>query len=337
MTRAPDPAAAQGGFVLPSVLVVVGMVTLVFLISIDALDSLAKETARVTGHTHAQAAALNLEAQATWFAATQPLSSTAILATTGGFRPALQPIVLDGRPYATAAGPLIALQDEAGLVNLDTLPQSALPGLFTALGVAPGQRAAMVDRFGDYLDADDLKRVEGAEADDYLRAGLPPPPNGPLRRKDQALGVMSWKQAVTSQAWLSARDALTADPSTISMNVNTAPATALQVLFGFSPAQARAAISRRASAPFTGLEDLGRAAGVALVGDSERVYTFPNGRFAVKISDPAAGWVFRSRILLSPDDAERPFWVVEQRVSAMTPAEKANSPAHAPNLPDPAA
>lgn len=338
MTGARTPApSAKAGFVLPSVLVVVGMVTLVFLVAIDALDSLAKETARVTGRAGAQAAALDLEAQATWFAATGPLNSTGILAAAASDRRGAAPIGLDGRAYDAGAGRTVALQDEAGLANLDNLTQAALPSLFAVLGVAPDQSAAMVDRFSDYLDADDLKRVEGAEADDYLRAGLPPPPNAPLRSKEQALGIMGWKGVVPSRAWLDNRDALTADPSSIGMNVNTAPAAALKVLFGFSDAQAAAAIARRAAAPFSGLGDLGRAAGVALVGDAERVYTFPNGRFAVKISDASAGWVFRSRILLSPDDAERPFWIVEQGMSAMTPAEKANLKVHAPLFPDPAA
>ena len=328
---------AKAGFVLPSVLVVVGMVSLVFLVAIDALGSLAKETAQVVRRTDAQAKALDLEAQATWYAATQPLNATAIVATSDGIRPVVEPIGLDGRTYAGPGGLEVGLQDEAGLVNLDNLTQNQLGNLFAALGVATDERAAMVDRFSDYLDADDLKRAEGAEADDYVRAGLPPPPNSPLRARDQLLGILGWKALIPASAWLAERDAITADPSSITLNINTAPATALKVLFGFSGAQASAAIARRAGAPFARLEDLGRAAGTTLVGDAERVYSFPNGRFAVKISDRGAGWVMRSRIILSPDDAERPFWVVEQTASVMTPAEKASLPSHAPLFPDPAA
>ena len=35
----------------------------------------------------------------------------------------------------------------------------------------------------------------------------------------------------------------------------------------------------------------------------------PNGRFALKVEDADAGFIYRSRLILSPDDATRPFWV----------------------------
>jgi hypothetical protein len=73
-----------------------------------------------------------------------------------------------------------------------------------------------------------------------------------------------------------------------------------------------------------------------LHGDAERVYTMPNGRFALKVEDADAGLVYRARLLLSPDDTARPFWVVEARAAQLTAAEKASLPTHAPNLPSPA-
>ena len=324
---------AKAGFVLPSVLFVVAMVTLVFLVAIQSLNSLAEETRRATSRVRFESAALGLEAQATFLAATRPLGPTAILqGWTQSARPAL---LLDGGAYAAAPDLTLSVQDEAGLINLDTLTQPAMANLFAALGASPQQQAVMVDRLSDYMDADDIKRPNGAESDDYLRAGLPPPPNAPLRRRAQVLGVMGWREAIPAATWRTFSDNVTADPVSVDVNVNTAPAPALQVLFGLSPAQANTAISRRQASPFTTLEDLGRAAGVALVGDAERVYTFPNGRFALKVQDRR--WAYRSRLLLSPEDSVRPFWIVEPVASALSAAEKASVPAHAPLFPDPAA
>ena len=333
--RPPAPPLAKAGFVLPSVLFVVAMVTLVFLVAIQSLNSLAEETRRATSRVRFESSALSLEAQATFVAATRPLGPTAVLQSWS--RSASPALMLDGRPYEAAPDLTVSAQDEAGLINLDALTQPAMANLFAALGASSQQQAVMVDRLSDYMDADDIKRPNGAEADDYLRAGLPPPPNAVLRRRAQVLGVMGWREEVSAPAWRAFSDNVTADPVNTDVNVNTAPAPALEVLFGLSPAQASKAISRRGAAPFATLEDLGRTAGVALVGDAERVYTFPNGHFALKIQDRGSGWAYRSRLLLSPEDSVRPFWIVEPVASALSAAEKASVPVHAAPFPDPAA
>jgi type II secretory pathway component PulK len=337
MSRRPPPLApdARAGFVLPSVLFVVAMLTLVFLVAIQSLNSLAEETRRATSRVQFEQSALSLEAQAAFLAATRPLAPAAILQ---GWAPTADTLLaLDGRPYVAAPNLTLSVQDEGGLINLNALTQPAMANLFAALGANAAWRPVMVDRLSDYMDADDIKRPNGAEADDYLRAGLPPPPNAALRRRDQVIGVMGWREAVPSANWRGFRDNVTADPVSVAVNVNTAPAAVLEVLYGLSPAQASAAIARREAAPFTTLEELGHASGVALVGDADRVYTFPNGRFALRVQDRASGWAYRSRLLLSPEDSVRPFWVVEPAFSALSATEKAPVPAHAAPFPDPAA
>jgi hypothetical protein len=325
------PVAAKAGFALPSVLFVVAMVTLVYLVAIEALVSLAAETHRAKQHAAFEAEALSLEARTTLLAATRPLGAASILDANRSAAPAL--IALDGRAYQATPGVTLSAQDEAGLINLDNLTQPAVARLFAALGVAPGFQGAMVDRFDDYMDPTDLKRPQGADVADYVQAGMPPPPKTPLVRRDQVLGVMSWRDAVSASVWRGLRDDVTADPMSVATNVNTATPLALEVLYGLTPAQADAAATLRAQTPFTELEDLGRASGLTLHGDAERVYTMPNGRFALKVEDAGAGLVYRARLLLSPDDAARPFWVVEAQASQLTAAEKASLPTHAPNLP----
>jgi hypothetical protein len=332
----PRAAAAgpKSGFALPSVLFVVAMVTLVFLVAIEALTSLATETRRAKQGVAFQAEALSLEAHATLLAATHPLGAASILAAN---RPAAPPLLaLDGRAYQAAPGVTLAAQDEAGLINLDNLPQPAVARLIAALGVKPGFQGAMIDRFDDYLDPSDLKRPQGADTDDYAEAGLPPPAKGPLVRRGQVLGVMSWPDAVAAPAWRAFADNVTADPSSIDFNANTATPATLEVMLGFSRAQAAVAVAQRAQSPFATLEDVGRAGGVTLHGDAERVYTMPNGRFALKVEDAGAGLAYRARLLLSPDDPVRPFWVVEASTAPLTAAEKASLPTNAPLLPGPA-
>ena len=324
-------SGGKAGFALPSVLFVVAMVTLVFLVAIEALTSLAEET---RGAKHAvlfQAQALTLEADIAYVAVTRPLGPAAVMRSTEPDARAL--LAIDGAPYAAGADLTVATQDEAGLINVDQLPPSAMPRLFAALGVSPDRQAMMTDRLSDYMYADQLKRPQGADADDYRFAGLPPPPGAPLLRRDQLLGVMGWSDSVSRAAWRGFADNVTADPSSAASNVNTATPAMLEVVYGLTPAQAQAVIARRAAAPFTALSEVGRLVGLGLPADAERVYTMPSGRFAVKIENPGAGLAYRSRILLSPADDRRPFWIAEPAISRLTAAETA-APVAAPPFPD---
>ena len=330
--RRASASAARRGFALPSVLFVVAMVTLVFLVAIEALASLATETRRVKQSIGFEAAALSLEARAAFLASTRPLGPAAVLGDSPN-APAL--LALDGRPYAAGPDLTLSAQDEAGLINLDNLPGPAQARMFAAMGVSPADQSVMADRLSDYMDVHDLKRPQGADIADYLRAGLAPPPKGPMLRRGQLTGVLGWNQAVGGPLWRAFADQVTADPNSTASNVNTATAATLEVMYGLTPAQAQAALARRVAAPYAELEDLGRAVGVKLPSDAERSYTVPDGRFALKVEDADAGFVYRSRLILSPDDAARPFWIVEPTISQLSPAERALSSTHAPHFPDP--
>ena len=326
------------GFAVPAVLIMVAVLALVFLAALTGLESLRAQARVTVDGVRFEEAALSAEARVAYAAATDALGPTALQVQTGGgdFRqPALVPLQLDGHPYRWAGRLRVSLQDEAGLLNLDQLPRPAMERLLARLEVGPDPGGVLLDRVGDYTDADGLKRMNGAEAPDYLAAGLPPPPDRPLRRPAELLGVLGWRERVPDARWRAWRDRLAADPDAVQINVNTAPAEVLAVMFGLSDVQAQAAVARRAVAPFAGLEDFGRAAGVALSGDAERSYGLPSGRFALKVEDASAGLAYRSRILFTPGDDERPIWFQDRQVSS-EPKAKGNA-ADGAVFPDPAA
>ena len=329
--------AAKRGFALPAVLAVTAIVTLVFLVAILALDSLADQTRRAMALSRFETQALGLEAHAA-YAAAIGVPTARGLEVPDLARRADPRLATDRTAYRPSGAPTlrISLQDEAGLINLDNLPQASMARLMVELGVPADQRAALVDRFSDFTDIDDLSRVDGAEAYAYRDRGLPPPPNAPLHGVDQALGVVGWKDAVPRERWRALRGDLTADPTSAAFNANTATAATLKVMFGFDDAQLAAVAERRRAAPLTGLEDLGRAAGVRMSGDAERVYGFPNGRFAVKIVAPGAGLTYRTRIVLTPRDRERPIWIEDAALSLSPAQGKAEQLTNAPDFPDPA-
>ena len=63
--------------------------------------------------------------------------------------------------------------DESGKIDLNSAPDNLLRGLLqTAGGLDAESAARMVDVIGDWKDADELRRPNGAEAADYQAAGL---------------------------------------------------------------------------------------------------------------------------------------------------------------------
>lgn len=64
--------------------------------------------------------------------------------------------------------------DESGKIDLNAVPDALLKGLLQTAGQVDDAGAArLVDAIGDWKDADDFRRPNGAEADDYQAAGLP--------------------------------------------------------------------------------------------------------------------------------------------------------------------
>jgi len=67
----------------------------------------------------------------------------------------------------------VALRNAAGLVDLNAATPELLDALLSVLALEPGESVALRDAILDWRDPDDLLHLEGAEDDDYRRAGLP--------------------------------------------------------------------------------------------------------------------------------------------------------------------
>src|ERR1700687_5410761 len=68
----------------------------------------------------------------------------------------------------------VSALDESGKIDLNTAPDGLIKGLLQTAGEVDADTAArLVDVIGDWKDADDLRRPNGAEAAEYQPAGLP--------------------------------------------------------------------------------------------------------------------------------------------------------------------
>jgi general secretion pathway protein K len=99
--------------------------------------------------------------------------------------------------------------------------------LFTSAGIRDDAASALVDAIGDWRDADDLKRLNGAEADDYRSAGYPyGPRNAAFESVDELGQVLGMNDALLERV----RPALTIFFRRSQFDPATAPRAALEAL-----------------------------------------------------------------------------------------------------------
>lgn len=86
---------------------------------------------------------------------------------------------------------LIAITEESGKVDLNAAPATLLSKLLVAGGVEQERRVALVDAILDWRDRDNLRRLNGAEEDEYRLAGLPyGPRNAPFQSLEELALVL---------------------------------------------------------------------------------------------------------------------------------------------------
>ncbi|MGN6113636.1 MAG: hypothetical protein ACTHOC_11670 [Luteimonas sp.] len=158
-------------------------------------------------------------------------------------------VKLDGTAYEGLGVARFALQDDAGLFSINWTSNIFRPGLFALLGVPPEQVPALETRRLDYQDADDLHRLDGAEAPDYREAGLPPPSNRTLVTPLELRRIPGWREALADRSDADLMRLFTTG-WVVTFNVNTAPADALRIVPGVDAGTSARIVALRAKAPF---------------------------------------------------------------------------------------
>lgn len=91
----------------------------------------------------------------------------------------------------------IQIQDEAGLIDLNTASSKLLLGLFKSVGLDDNSATRIVDAILDWRDRDNKPRAYGAEDSDYQKAGYPyGAKNGPFNSVDELRKVMGMTEAI---------------------------------------------------------------------------------------------------------------------------------------------
>lgn len=124
----------------------------------------------------------------------------------------------------------VALFDEQGKIDLNEADPQLLQGLFESVGLDERTALAQVDAILDWRDEDSLVRAQGAEEEQYLAAGLPPPGNRRFRRLEELRQVLGIDEMLYQQVL----PALTLYSNKAEVNPLVAPREVLLALPGIS-------------------------------------------------------------------------------------------------------
>jgi len=240
-------------------------------------------------------------------------------------------IALDNRPYHGLGKTLVRLQDDRGLLNLNLIDDGRLQRFLGLMGIPADDRSHLVDTLRDFTDADNLRRLNGAEADDYLALNLPPPPNRNLLTPWEARRIIGWRDY--PQLWKNGRlPDLTTTSTSVGINPNTAPAEVLATLPGVTEEIAQLIIARRKLAPITQeqqivgftLTPLNLPMGLGIV-------VIPSDSLRITQSTQGLPWALQYNITLTPNSAVAP-WRTDYYSRVSTSAPDA-APGAIPELP----
>ena len=328
---------AESGFVLPLVLVTLGVISLALWAAIAVVETTQSDIVRLRERIELEKSALTAEARAIFLLTTEPLGSAGV--RVGGQRYTIeqefrlsqetttagqsdQPptgvrsniLRLDSRPYRLelpdGANVIVELQDEAGLFNVNTQDSLAIERLLLAVGVEERTARSLADALVDFVDWDDLKRLNGAEAPEYRRFELAPPPNRWLVSNAEAFGAFGWASLLEAQHQSRLAELTTAFSVTMPFNINTASEPVLRAWFGLDEEGAASVVREREvrTLPRTGV--ITEITGQPVVEQDFRLYAFPANRFRMRIyrSGSVSGDYIDSAIRLPMQNAERPFY-----------------------------
>jgi hypothetical protein len=334
----------QSGFVLPMTLVVVAIIGLSLWAAMSVLDGMRRDLTALTEGLRLETAAQRAEARVLHAILSEPAGSLGVrvngrrisraeefglevpalddadargLGEGAEVRPLETWIRFDGAPYRLApADPtgmsvVVSIQDDAGLFDLNTVNEDAASRYVQSLGLAEAQARNLAGALADFVDQDDLRRLNGAEEPEYRQAGLPPPPNAFFTEVAEVWGVMGWREQLSPAQRRRVGETATSALMFSLSNINTASREVLRAWFGLTDEEAEAVMEARALQPLLAVNDITRITGVDPQIDDLRLYTFPSRRIRLRVwpeSGALASKTWETWLTRSEFAADRPYY-----------------------------
>ncbi|WP_164845961.1 general secretion pathway protein GspK [Inhella crocodyli] len=297
----------QSGYVLILVLGLLAVGSFVALRFAERNDALRRQVLGFDEMAQAQADAATAWSVTRYWMATQGLQPM-------GHGDGIRVLREDGRWYLTAEGAQVAVQDHRGLLSVNALDRNALIQLLVNDGLPLGTAQAWLDVLQDYEDPDSLRRINGAEADDYRAQGRSGPRNDWLLSLAELEQMPGWRDDLVRTRRI-ARWLHTAINN--QFNPNTAPLPVLRARYaGATPEQLTALEGLRAADLLRENRAAGRATGLLM--DDEQTLLVPGFTSRVTVWAPGLPQALDYNLQLTPAGQDGP-WLVREHQLAPRP------------------
>jgi len=176
-------------------------------------------------------------------------------------------LAADSRVYKGIGKSRFAIQDEGALLSLLDPDRERWHALLKERGLAPIEADRVLDILLDYIDKDDLQRLNGANDADYLARGLLKPTHRLMIGPGEFFNLLEANQ----WPWAPSLLPLLTTRSGQLLNLNTMPLELLGSLNGIDRDTAATLVSLRKQRPFSSLADANARVGKLLPLTDEQV------------------------------------------------------------------
>lgn len=158
----------------------------------------------------------------------------------------LQPdAVFDGRERLYSVNGIelkVAIQDEAGKIDLNMASDTLLENLFRVAGLDGDSAKSIADKVIDWRDENEFRQLEGAEDSDYRSAGLP---YGAKDQPFESVAELKLILGMTEELFDQITPALTVHSKRSSVDLSVAPKLVLLAVLGNDEEGALAVLESR--------------------------------------------------------------------------------------------
>lgn len=200
----------------------------------------------------------------------------------------------------------VQVQDEMGKFDLNTADEPLLRNLLKSIGLDEDEAIQITDAIADWRDGDDLKRLSGAEKEDYRAAGLA---YGPTDQAFQSVEELQMVLGVSPETYQKLEALVTVhsgqkgiDPTKASEEALKAlPNVDEQMIEDYLEARAESVANKSPAPPFPSLP------GVSIAGGGNLTYTI---QAEAKLPDGVSARV-RAIVKRQIGQANRPFTIID--------------------------
>lgn len=239
-------------------------------------------------------------------------------------------IRLDGTPYRGIGNAQFAVQDDGGLLSINWSGPAQNRAFLKSLGVPSDRWDALEAKRLDYQDPDDLHRLNGAEREQYEKAGMPAPANRTFSTPLELRRVLEWDKALAGRDDAHLLSTITLARST-RLNVNTAPLQVLELLPGMTSQHAQRLIEMRRVTPFLSVAQVQQSFGIAVGEEWLTLFAIPSGNLI--LWDRHSGSRHLLHWTMTPMARAGPPWRIDYEVTLPRGAKSAPIIAGTPATP----